>query len=129
MPPGALASTVETYNRFAGRGEDPHFHKDPRWLRPLQPPFAAMDARLGFAPGDRGSAGAGTGAAGFTLGGLDTTVDGQVRGVDGTTIAGLYAAGRASAGVHGAGYISGTSLGDGTFFGRRAGRAAADVSG
>jgi len=38
---------------------------------------------------------------------------------------GAYAAGRASSGIHGEGYLSGTSLGDGTFFGRRAGRAAA----
>jgi 3-oxo-5alpha-steroid 4-dehydrogenase len=30
-----------------------------------------------------------------------------------------------SSGIHGDGYISGTSLGDGTFFGRRAGAAAA----
>ena len=44
---------------------------------------------------------------------------------EGDVIDGLYAAGRTSSGIHGWGYISGTSLGDGTFFGRRAGRAAA----
>ncbi|MEV4461419.1 FAD-binding protein, partial [Microbispora sp. NPDC049633] len=67
----------------------------------------------------------GTGAAGFTLGGLRTTVDGEVLNQSGRPIPGLYAAGRASSGMHGGGYISGTSLGDGTFFGRRAGRAVA----
>ncbi|WP_324784365.1 FAD-dependent oxidoreductase [Streptomyces sp. H51] len=125
MPPGALESTVGTYNTHAERGEDPYFHKNAAWLRPLEPPFAALDPRLGFGTGDRESAGAGTGAAGFTLGGLRTTVDGAVLDVSGTPVPGLYAAGRAASGIHGEGYISGTSLGDGTFFGRRAGRAAA----
>jgi 3-oxo-5alpha-steroid 4-dehydrogenase len=124
MPEGALQATVELYNRHAARGRDPLFHKNARWLRPLEPPFAALDPRLGFAAG-RESAAAGTGAAGFTLGGLHTTVDGAVLDVSGAAIPALFAAGRASAGIHGDGYISGTSLGDGTFFGRRAGRAAA----
>ncbi len=34
-------------------------------------------------------------------------------------------AGRVAVNLHGQGYISGRSLGDGTFFGRRAGTAAA----
>ncbi|MFE4217974.1 FAD-dependent oxidoreductase [Streptomyces sp. NPDC056844] len=125
MPQGALETTVGTYNTYAARGEDPYFHKDPRWLRPLTGPFAAVDPRAGFHQGGRTSAGAGTGAAGFTLGGLRTTVDGAVLDVSGGTVPGLYAAGRASSGIHGEGYVSGTSLGDGTFFGRRAGAAAA----
>lgn len=120
MPAGALESTVAAYNRYAARGEDPYFHKDPKWLRPLTPPFAALDPRDGFF----GQASA-TGVNGFTLGGLRTSVDGAVLGHAGQPIAGLYAAGRASSGIHGEGYVSGTSLGDGTFFGRRAGRAAA----
>ncbi|MEV4461755.1 FAD-dependent oxidoreductase, partial [Microbispora sp. NPDC049633] len=64
MPPGALEDTVAVYNRHAERGEDPYFHKDPKWLRPLKGPFAAADPRLGFGMGDRDSAGKGTGAAG-----------------------------------------------------------------
>jgi 3-oxo-5alpha-steroid 4-dehydrogenase len=123
IPEGSLQATVAVYNRHAARREDPLFHKNAAWLRPLEPPFAAIDPRLGFAAG-RDSAGQGTGAAGFTLGGLHTTVDGAVLDVSGRPIPGLFAAGRASAGIHGEGYISGTSLGDGTFFGRRAGRAA-----
>ncbi|GIH71363.1 FAD-dependent oxidoreductase [Sphaerimonospora thailandensis] len=125
MPAGALETTVVTYNRHAERGEDPYFHKAAKWLRPLRAPFAAVDPRLGFNPGDRESAGAGSGASGFTLGGLHTTVDGVVLNNSGQPIPGLYAAGRAASGIHGEGYISGTSLGDGTFFGRRAGLAAA----
>ncbi|MGW0939972.1 FAD-dependent oxidoreductase [Streptomyces sp. NPDC002666] len=125
MPQGALESTVGTYNTHAAKGLDPYFHKDPRWLRPLKGPFAAVDPRAGFHRGGRPGAGAGTGAAGFTLGGLHTTVDGAVLDVSGHPVPGLYAAGRAASGIHGEGYVSGTSLGDGTFFGRRAGSAAA----
>ena len=44
----------------------------------------------------------------------------------GDTIPGLYAAGRTSAGIPAAPYhASGLSIGDSTFFGRRAGAAAA----
>jgi 3-oxo-5alpha-steroid 4-dehydrogenase len=120
MPPGALEATVATYSRHAAEGEDPYFRKDPRWLHELTGPLAAIDPRaygrlIGMP----------TGIGGFTLGGLRTTVDGAVLHVSGQPIPHLYAAGRAASGIHGEGYISGTSLGDGTFFGRRAGRAAA----
>lgn len=120
FPAGTLTATMATYNRFAARGEDPLFHKNPDFLRPLdQPPYALLDFSIDtgiFYPA-------------FTLGGLDTTVDGEVRTPSGERIAGLYAAGRTSAGVprSGEGYASGMSVGDATFFGRRAGRAAADA--
>jgi predicted oxidoreductase len=52
-------------------------------------------------------------------------VDGAVQSLAGGAIPGLWASGRVTSGIHGDGYISGTSLGDGTFFGRRAGRSAA----
>ena len=123
LPPGSLEATVREYNAHAARGEDPYFHKDPRWLRPLVPPFAAIDPKRSFRGPDDPQTG--PGAAVFTLGGLATDVDGHVLHVDGTPIAGLYAAGRATSGLAAWGYISGTSLGDGTYFGRRAGRAAA----
>jgi 3-oxo-5alpha-steroid 4-dehydrogenase len=125
MPAGALEATVTAYNRFAAEGADPWFHKAARWLRPLQAPFAAVDVAAGFNPGGRDSAAAGDGVAGFTLGGLRTSVDGEVLSRTGRPIPGLWAAGRVSSGIHGDGYISGTSLGDGSFFGRRAGRSAA----
>lgn len=120
MPPGALVATVARYNRDAVLGADTRHHKHRRWLRVLEPPYAAFDPRVTAV--DTGSV---TGFSGFTLGGLSTTVDGEVRHVGGGTIPALYAAGRAAAGIHGEGYVSGTSLGDGTFFGRRAGRTAA----
>jgi 3-oxo-5alpha-steroid 4-dehydrogenase len=63
----------------------------------------------------------------FTLGGLETTVDGEVLNTMGGIIDGLYAAGRSACGVprRGDGYASGISVGDATFSGRMAGRCAA----
>ncbi|WP_127784210.1 FAD-dependent oxidoreductase [Rhodococcus sp. X156] len=108
---GALESTVELYNRYAVTGEDPLLGKKAEWVKPLTGPFAAIDLR-----------GA---TSGFTLGGLRTTVDSEVLHVSGEPIPGLFAAGRCTAGISAGGYASGASLGDGSFFGRRAGRSAA----
>jgi 3-oxo-5alpha-steroid 4-dehydrogenase len=52
-------------------------------------------------------------------------VDGRVQDPEGRPIPGLFGAGRATSGLSVGSYSSGLSLGDGTFFGRRAGRAAA----
>ena len=46
----------------------------------------------------------------------------------GSPIPGLYAAGRTTSGIAKQGYSSGMSIGDGSFFGRRAGRHAATAS-
>jgi 3-oxo-5alpha-steroid 4-dehydrogenase len=62
----------------------------------------------------------------MTLGGLRVDEDsGAVVREDGSAIPGLYAAGMTAVGLHSNGYISGLSLGDGVFSGRRAARAAA----
>ncbi len=59
----------------------------------------------------------------MTLGGLLVDeVTGTVLRADGTAVQGLYAAGLCAVGLHSAGYISGISLADGVFSGRRAGR-------
>lgn len=115
FPEGTLTATVELYNRHARCGEDPVFHKVPAWVQPLvSPPFAAIDCRP-----DRVL------WATFTLGGLHTRPTGEVLDPDGNEIAGLFAAGRTTSGIAAYGYCSGISLGDGTFFGREAGRRAA----
>ena len=114
LPDGSLAQTIETYNRAAKSGADEQFHKSADWLKPLVGPFVALDC----------TPGAGAFLPHFTLGGLDTTVDGEVLTAQGEIIAGLYAAGRTACGVprRGDGYASGSSVGDATFSGRRAGR-------
>lgn len=115
LPPGSLQQTVEYYNRFAAQGEDPLFHKRASLLKPLNtPPFAAVDCRTDKVVW-----------ATFTLGGLHTRPTGEVLNPDGEVIPGLYAAGRTTSGLAAHGYCSGISLGDGSFFGRKAGRSAA----
>ena len=115
MPAGSLSHTLSVYNEHAARGEDPWFHKESIWLRPLDtPPYAAIDLRVGH-----------TFYALFTLGGLHTNPAAEVLDVDGDPIPGLYAAGRTASGIPAQGYNSGLSLGDGTFSGRMAGASAA----
>ncbi len=115
LPEGALESTIDVFNLHADRGEDPLFGKREPYLKPLRTaPFGAIDCTTENAR-----------YAVFTLGGLSTDVDGRVLDPEGRTIPGLYGAGRATSGLAVGGYSSGLSLGDGTFFGRRAGRTAA----
>lgn len=108
---GALQATVAAYNEGAARGTDPLLHKKAQWLKPIGSPVGAIDLR--------------DCTGGFTLGGLATTLDAEVLHVSGQPIPGLYAAGRSAAGLAAWGYASGISLGDGSFYGRRAGRCAA----
>jgi 3-oxo-5alpha-steroid 4-dehydrogenase len=62
----------------------------------------------------------------LTLGGLVVAEDtGQVCRADGSAIAGLYAAGRSAVGLCSNSYVSGLSLADCVYSGRRAGRHAA----
>ncbi|MGO2153253.1 MAG: FAD-binding protein, partial [Brevibacterium aurantiacum] len=68
-----------------------------------------------------------------TLGGLETNLDAQVIGADGTPITGLYAAGEVTGfgggGMHGYNALEGTFLGGCIFSGMRAGRAVAGTAG
>ncbi|WP_040816062.1 FAD-binding protein [Nocardia concava] len=120
IPYETLRSTLDSYNENAARGEDPEFHKAAEWLQPQDNgPWAAFDLTLGKAL-----------YAGFTLGGLRTSVDSEVLRDNGSPIPGLYAAGATASTLaqDGKGYSSGTQLGAGSFFGRRAGRHAASRS-
>ena len=64
----------------------------------------------------------------LTLGGLHVDEsNGQVLHASGQSIAGLYAAGRTALGLPSSRYVSGLSLADCVFSGRRAGRAAAST--
>ncbi len=115
LPSGSLQATLALYNRHAERGEDPLFRKSSEYLKPLlRPPYGAFDCTVESSI-----------YAAFTLGGLHTDPDGRVLDPEGLPIPGLFAAGRATSGLSVGSYSSGLSLGDGTFFGRRAGRCAA----
>ncbi len=119
VPPDALARTVRQYNEAAARREDPAFHKRAPFLQPIGVPPAsgigAIDLRV-----DHGAI-----YATFTLGGLRTDPDGGALDGTGQRIPGLYAVGRTGASLAARHYASGISLGDGSFFGRRAGGHAA----
>jgi 3-oxo-5alpha-steroid 4-dehydrogenase len=119
LPPVALARTVREYNEAAARGDDPAFHKRAPFLQPIgEPPasgFGAIDLRV-----DHGAI-----YATFTLGGLVTDPDGAALNGEGRPISGLYAVGRTAASLAAHHYASGISLGDASFFGRRAGHHAA----
>jgi 3-oxo-5alpha-steroid 4-dehydrogenase len=65
----------------------------------------------------------------LTLGGLVVAEDtGRVRRADGTAVPGLYAAGRSAVGLCSRSYVSGLSLADCVFAGRRAGQHAATAA-
>lgn len=117
IPAGNLSETLARYNDFAARGEDPDFHKQPDCLAPQsEGPWAVFDLSLGRAL-----------YSGFTLGGLAVSADGEVLRGDETTVPGLYAVGAVASNIaqDSKGYASGTQLGEGSFFGRRAGKQAA----
>ncbi len=118
IQPEGLEKTIEEYNALARAGaSDPH-GKSANAFHPLEtPPYYAIvcdfDSRWFPTPT-------------FTMGGL--RVDGSSGGVlrdNESLIAGLYAAGRNAVGISSNSYISGLSLGDCIFSGRRAGRHAA----
>jgi succinate dehydrogenase/fumarate reductase flavoprotein subunit len=118
LPENSLVSTLARFNEHAIQGEDPDFHKRKPYLIALdQPGYAALDFSMG----------GGAWFPAFTFGGLTTAISGEVLDAEGSAIAGLYAAGRTTAGLPRSGefYSSGMSIGDATYFGRLAGRSAA----
>jgi 3-oxo-5alpha-steroid 4-dehydrogenase len=132
LPTGSLEHTVEYYNHHAETGEDPILRKGSRWLQPLRPRYMVIDLRE-VRPEQEDDAsvaaapvpGADDTMVAMTMGGLRTDVDSRALRASGDPIEGLLAAGRASSGLGVYGYCSGISLGDGSFFGRAAGRTAA----
>lgn len=120
LPSGSLETTLKNFNQSAVDGCDNEFQKHPDWVKPLsKPPYAAFQCSLGKAV-----------FVGFTLGGLKVSIDGEVLNKEDKPIAGLYAAGACASNIaqDGTGYSSGTCIGEATFFGRRAGRFAAQAN-
>ncbi|WP_305702773.1 FAD-dependent oxidoreductase [Novosphingobium sp.] len=117
-----LEAGIARFNRYVSNGVDEDFHRgeeryelhysDPKvapnsTLGPIgKPPFYA----IAIYPGDIG-----------TKGGLVTNADGQVIAIDGTPIAGLYAAGSSAASMMGRTYpAGGVTIGPAMIFGARA---------
>jgi len=119
VPAPALEETVATYNLAARRGEDA-FGKAAENLVPIgKAPYFAIDASLGNPLSFNNL---------FTLGGLrvDEATGAVLRDGD-EAIEGLFAAGRAAVGLCSESYISGMSIADTVFSGRRAARAIAEA--
>ena len=113
FPEGSLQKTIADYNEYARTGDDKEFHKQAKWMKPIEnPPFASVNMSLDSAQ-----------YKGFPLGGLRVTKDGEVLRADGSSIDGLYAIGGCASNIaqDGSGYSSGTCIGESTFFGRRCG--------
>jgi hypothetical protein len=142
---------MERYNEDARRGGDTDFGKQPKYLRPLdEPPFYAVwvDGTIGapqrallrsipiaapkymamlpMLPMIKACVKLGVTmppSPTFSLGGLHVDISQRVLlKKDLKPIPGLYAAGRSAAGVASGGYISGLSIADAVFSGRRAAR-------
>jgi fumarate reductase flavoprotein subunit len=115
VPRQELKETVERYNGFVDAGTDPEFgrsHLSANIGAPVRietPPFYAYEAKSHFLA---------------TYAGLAVDDSMRVLTPDGH-IEGLFAAGEAIGGFHGASYHSGAAVGQALIFGRIAGRQAA----
>ncbi len=118
VPEETLKQTLEDYNAAAEGKRPDRFNKDPEKMHAMtEGPYYAINCSI-----DSKRFPCPT----LTLGGL--VVDektGHVRSQSGGVIPGLYAAGRTAVGVCSRQYVSGLSIADCVYSGRRAGRAAA----
>lgn len=108
--PSTLATTLDTYNKAQAGKSDAEF-KRPDMPRPVKNgPFIAIEVRPGIH---------------YTMGGV--LIDTQTRVLDkkNQPIAGLYAGGEVTGGVHGANRLGGNSISETITFGRIAGTQAA----
>lgn len=117
LPPAALKATLDRYTADAKSGATDALGKADDMRAPLDsPPYYAVnisaDSKTFPCPT-------------ITLGGLRVDENsGSVLNVAGDAIPGLYAAGRTAVGIASNGYVSGLSLADCLWSGRRAGRGA-----
>jgi 3-oxo-5alpha-steroid 4-dehydrogenase len=124
VAPEGLEATMKQYNEIARKGHpDPLGKLQKRFVPQDMPPFYAVDCSLqGLSLTKFGIP-----TAAITLGGLVVNEQtGQVKRADGSSIDGLYAAGRNAVGLCSNVYFaSGSSIADCVFAGRRAGGHAA----
>ncbi len=109
-----LRATLKEHNDMASKSKADPMGKMVNFIQPIQAPYYAINCSLGaplfICPT-------------ITLGGLVVDEEtGEVKRKDGAIIRGLYAAGRSAVGVTSRGYVSGLSIADCIFSGRRAAR-------
>ena len=113
VPAQALKATIETYNQAFDKKEDAEFNR-PDMPRPLRTPkYYAIEIKPGVH---------------YTMGGLKINSSTQVIAKDGKPIAGFYAAGEVTGGVHGTNRLGGNSISETITFGRIAGANAAKLA-
>ena len=113
MPAETLEASIETYNKAVDAKNDAEFKRPdlPRALRTAK--FYAIEIKPGVH---------------YTMGGLKINTDTQVIAKNGKPIAGFYAAGEVTGGVHGANRLGGNSISETITFGRIAGANAAKLA-
>jgi 3-oxo-5alpha-steroid 4-dehydrogenase len=119
IDPDAAERTVAAYNEVARSAADDPMGKHPEQVQPIERgPFSLVDISIRTSVKFP--------CPTMTLGGLVVDEEtGQVLDREGAAVAGLFAAGRTAAGICATSYVSGLSLADCVFSGRRAGRSAA----
>jgi 3-oxo-5alpha-steroid 4-dehydrogenase len=117
IPGAALRETVSQYNQLHENGVPDPMGKPAEYLVALQQgPWYALDCRIDGMVRNPS----------ITLGGLVVDeASGAVLAPDGSRVQGLYAAGRCAAGIASHSYVSGLSIAECVFSGRRAGGHAA----
>ena len=114
LPADAIAEEVEKYNKAARSQSSCEFGKAPADVKELNGPFHIMDISIDskLAP-----------LTTLTLGGLVVNEEtGEVLNQNNQEIKGLYAAGRTAVGICSNIYVSGLSIADCIFSGRRIGQ-------
>ncbi|WP_228822706.1 FAD-binding protein [Nocardia cyriacigeorgica] len=121
IDPAGLRATVDAYNSAIDTGAPDPVGKPAEYTTPLRTgPFWLLNVSIRPSVINP--------CPMLTLGGVVVDEDtGAVRSTAGADIPGLYAAGRTAVGICSDSYVSGLSLADCVFSGRRAGRSAAGV--
>mgnify|MGYP000904353877 FL=1 len=111
MDEAAFAETMNTWNGYVEAKNDPEFGRT-SFANPLNTaPYYAIKVTAGVH---------------HTMGGLKINPAAEVLTEDGSAIAGLFAAGEVTGGVHGANRLGGNAVADFVVFGRIAAQSAAD---
>ena len=102
----ALKKTIADYNQYAADGKDLEFNKRGKLVAFGEGPYYIMVSQP---------------SVHHTMGGVVINTNAQVLDKDGKAIAGLYAAGEVTGGIHGTNRLGSDAIADITVFGRIAG--------
>ena len=108
----ALQATVDTFNGYVDAGEDPDFGRTEFKEKVLEGPFVIVKMETAYH---------------LSLGGLLTDTQARVLKEDGSVIEGLYAAGDVTGGIEGVVHQSADNMSAVVYYGRVAGRNAANA--